>query len=323
MSNSHTLLITSAGRRAELLQCFRRSAHNLSLQLRVVGAEAQPELSAACHLADGAERLPRCSDPSYVPILLDLCRREGVSLLVPTIDTELGVLSQHQDEFRRAGARVVISEPSVVGVARDKQATANRLLKAEVKVPHTMSLAQYRANPVSLPGDVLAKPAGGSSSVGILRGRGPEDFSALPEAGYLVQELKVGTEYTVNMFFDQAGFLRCAVPHRRIEVRTGEVSKGRTERVPVLEEAAKKIAKALPGARGPLCFQAIVSADGDYAVFEINARFGGGYPLAHAAGATFTQWLLEESAGLRCSAHNEWRSGVTMLRYDAAVFVDG
>jgi len=87
-------------------------------------------------------------------------------------------------------------------------------------------------------------------------------------------------------------------------------------------EAARKIAAALPGARGPLCFQAIVREDGEYAVFEINARFGGGYPLAHRAGATFSKWLLEEAAGLSCSAHDDWKAGVTMLRYDAAVFLD-
>jgi carbamoyl-phosphate synthase large subunit len=55
-------------------------------------------------------------------------------------------------------------------------------------------------------------------------------------------------------------------------------------------------------------------------VFEINARLGGGYPLAHQAGATFTKWLLEEALGLPCTAVDTWRAGVEMLRYDTAVF---
>ena len=58
-------------------------------------------------------------------------------------------------------------------------------------------------------------------------------------------------------------------------------------------------------------------------MFEVNARFGGVYPLAHRAGARFSQWLLEESLGLQCTANNDWRAGVTMLRYDDAVFVGG
>jgi carbamoyl-phosphate synthase large subunit len=58
-------------------------------------------------------------------------------------------------------------------------------------------------------------------------------------------------------------------------------------------------------------------------VIEINARFGGGYPLADHAGAHFAKWLLEEVSGLPASCHDNWHSGVLMLRYDEAIFVDG
>ena len=58
-------------------------------------------------------------------------------------------------------------------------------------------------------------------------------------------------------------------------------------------------------------------------VIEINARFGGGYPLSYAAGADFPAWLLEDVLGLSSSANADgWRDGVVMLRYDDAVFVD-
>jgi len=52
-----------------------------------------------------------------------------------------------------------------------------------------------------------------------------------------------------------------------------------------------KVVKAIPGLFGAICFQAIVGADGPV-VLEINARFGGGFPVTHRAGARFTQWLL-------------------------------
>jgi carbamoyl-phosphate synthase large subunit len=105
-----------------------------------------------------------------------------------------------------------------------------------------------------------------------------------------------------------------------MEIRAGEVSKGRTERLPALMDVAQRMATVLPRCRGAMCFQAIVSAQGEIAVFEINARFGGGYPLAHAAGATFSRWLLQEAMGAESFASDVWREGVTMLRYDAAVF---
>ena len=78
---------------------------------------------------------------------------------------------------------------------------------------------------------------------------------------------------------------------------------------------------SLPGARGVLCFQVIDDPRHGPRVFEVNARFGGGYPLAHQAGARFADWLLDEIDGRPCRAHDGWREGVTMLRYDDAVFL--
>ncbi len=100
-----------------------------------------------------------------------------------------------------------------------------------------------------------------------------------------------------------------------------KLKKGVTLHHPVLEEAAGRIAACLPGARGPLCFQAMATDD-RCAVFEINARFGGGYPLAHRAGATFTRWLLQQRLGREDDASDRWSEGVMMLRYDAAFFVE-
>src|SRR6185503_7690674 len=132
---------------------------------------------------------------------------------------------------------------------------------------------------------------GGSSSIGLIRYGSAEQYRRNPPpSDCIVQELLEGPEYTVNTFCDSGGAFRCAVPHLRIEVRGGEVSKGRTERRADLTGIAEQIA-TLPGARGVFCFQAIVTERGPV-VFEINARFGGGYPLAHRAGAKFTKWLL-------------------------------
>ncbi|QYM77509.1 ATP-grasp domain-containing protein [Horticoccus luteus] len=288
-----------------------------------MAADLRPELSAACGAADDRFMVPRCLAPDYVPTLLDLCRTERVALLVPTIDTELSVLAEHVAEFAAIGTRVAVSSPAVVAVARDKLQTATTFGAAGVTVPRTALLADMLADPSDWRFPVILKPLGGSSSIGLAVARTPEEARQIgaQRDDYLAQEQWLGREYTVNIFFDARGALRCAVPHWRIETRGGEVSKGRTERVPALEKAAKQIAAALPGARGALCFQAIVNERGEAGVFELNARFGGGYPLAHRAGARFSQWLLEEVAGLPCTANDDWKEGVTMLRYDAAVFV--
>lgn len=318
-----SIMLSSSGRRAALLECFREDALELGLSARLVAVDAQPDLSSACKLADACYTVPRCLDAGFCSALLEICRIEQVNILVPTIDTELAVLSEHRNDFAAVGTRVIVSEPTVIALARNKLATARALAAAGITTPRTLTWEEFVRDPGQLREPVIAKPAGGSSSVGIVRPKRAAELKDFAGQGYLVQELWQGREYTVNVFFDAAGRLRCAVPHERIEVRAGEVSKGRTERVPVLEAAARKLAAALHGAVGPICFQAIVTPSGEYCIFEINARFGGGYPLTHRAGARFSKWLLEEVAGLPSTANDDWKAGITMLRFDAAVFVDG
>ena len=74
-------------------------------------------------------------------------------------------------------------------------------------------------------------------------------------------------------------------------------------------------------------FWSVHKPSGRYALHrameDCNARFGGGYPLAHRAGARFTDWLLDEMEGKRLSSFDDWTDDLAMLRYDEAVFVPG
>ncbi len=145
-----TVLISSAGRRNHLIRCFRQDAALLGFPCRVLAADLNPELSAACQEADAAFALPRCTAPDFVPSLLELCRSEQVGLLIPTIDTELAVLSQHRSDFAAGGTRVVVSAPDVVALATDKLATAHRLRVAGIPTPRTLSLGEYLLEPSRL-----------------------------------------------------------------------------------------------------------------------------------------------------------------------------
>ena len=323
MNSSVTVLFSSAGRRVELMECFRSDARDLGINLRVIATDMVPSMSAACRAADAAYAVPRCVEPEFIPRMLELCAAEKVSLVVPTIDTELLVLAEAQERFRAIGTRVMVSSPKLVRVARDKLRTVELLAQHRIPVPRSVPAEQLLNRPDSLRFPVLLKPYDGSSSIGVQSADSPESLGRLnlDVQRYLAQEKWSGREYTINQFYDQHGQLRASVPHLRCEVRAGEVSKGVTERHPLLMAMAEKIGAVLPGPRGVLCFQAIVDEAGEAIVFEINARFGGGYPLAHRAGARFSRWLLEEVSGAPATVNDNWQAGLTMLRYDAAVFV--
>jgi carbamoyl-phosphate synthase large subunit len=63
---------------------------------------------------------------------------------------------------------------------------------------------------------------------------------------------------------------------------------------------------------------------GDLHLIEVNARFGGGYPLTAQAGAAYHAWLIHEYVlGRAVNDYAAWQDGLIMLRYDAEIFVDG
>jgi len=166
-SMSLTVLFSSAGRRVALIQCFRDDARRLGVGVRLLAVDLDPAQSAACQAADACFPVPRCTDAGFIPAMLEICRRENVALLVPTIDTELSVLAAHRDDFAAIGTRVAISSPDVVAVARDKSRTAEVLAAAGIAVPRTAPLEALLDAPGSWGWPVVLKPIGGSSSVGM------------------------------------------------------------------------------------------------------------------------------------------------------------
>ncbi|WP_374301304.1 ATP-grasp domain-containing protein [Paracoccus sp. (in: a-proteobacteria)] len=314
------ILLSSAGRRAGLLNCFRQAGRRLNRDIVLHAADLEPELSSACALADHAHGAPRCDDPDFIDRMLGISRDHGIRLIVPTIDTELAAYAEAADRFAAIGTRVHVSGPDTVAIVRDKNRTASVLDAAGVPVPATLTEQDLRRDPRAADWPVFAKPSGGSASRGLAVFRCASDLpDAFPEP-MIFQTLLEGPEYTVNVFVDREGALRCVVPHRRLRIRAGEVEKGRTENRADLRAIAERLVAALPDARGSLCFQLIDDPRHGPRVFEINARFGGGYPLADHAGASFAQWLIEEELDLPRSAGDTWRDGVLMLRYDEAVF---
>lgn len=314
------ILVTSAGRRVGLLQAFRRAGHELGAHTTVHACDMDPALSAGCSAADYAFAVPRCDHPDYIDALFDYCRAKGISLLVPTIDPELAPLARSVDRFAAIGCRVHVGPPELIDIVRDKGRTCALLAEHGVPVPRTYTPEEARrlSDPALWP--LFSKPSAGSASRGLCRVDRPEDIPSTHDEPTILQEYLQGPEYTVNVFVDRMGDLRCAIPHLRIQTRAGEVEKGRTVRDPRFTRIARDLVAALPGPRGVMCFQLIDDERRGLRVFEINARFGGGFPLADHAGATFARWLVAEVLDMDSRASDNWRDGIEMIRYDAAFF---
>lgn len=320
--NSFNILFTSAGRRVSLIHSFRSALECLGLDGIIVTADLQKN-APALFVADVRELVPRVTDSTYIPTLLDICRRNAIHLLVPLIDTELHVLAPHRQNFADIGVTLLVSSVELNHLTLDKRNTydffrTNGIQTAEILNPADILAADNPSYPYFL------KPAKGSCSVGATKIMDEEEllFFLNHVQDPLVQELIFGTEYTLDILVDFTGNVRSVVPRLRIETRAGEVSKGMTVKHSSIIAAGKKLAEALPGAFGCITAQCFLTQEGEIVFIEINPRFGGGFPLAYAAGADFPRWIIQMVRGEDPDIKiDDWQDGLVMLRYDEAVFV--
>ena len=319
--SNHTVLISSAGRRIGLLECMRDALKGTGR----IGTIDSSRTAPAAHIVDAAWCVSTCKSPSFLGEVLDLCIREHVSVLIPTIDPELPIYASARNQFETVGTIVCISSTDTVRIGSDKVATHEWLSRYGFPTVRQASPAEVlRARSAwALP--LIAKPRNGSGSIGVRLIVSWQELELLEAANHdcIVQEQATGHEFTINVYVSREGECVCAVPHWRIEVRAGEVSKGITVKDPRLMSLGRRIAESLPGAYGPMNIQCFMDDSGDLKVIEINPRFGGGYPLAHKAGAPFAAWIIDELEGRKLSYFGDWQDGLAMLRYDNAVYVPG
>jgi carbamoyl-phosphate synthase large subunit len=316
------VLLSSAGRRVALLAGLRQDLADLNQDSLIVATDMSA-LSAASHKADRFVRVPPVQDQTFESMILDLIRIHNIGLVIPTIDTELPVYARLRDSLMAEGRVVLVSGPTTTDISADKRKTFDWLTQRNLPTVRQWDLKTAKNEADQMPYPVIVKPSTGSASIGVSRVDRPEDLIALDTDDLIVQELASGEEYTVDVWVDREGSVRCVVPRKRLEVRGGEVSKGVTEGRADVIEAVHAVVASLPDPFGPLTVQVFAGDAGEVRTIEINPRFGGGFPLSWAAGARYTKWAAQDAMGQEyVPTEFEWRDGLVMLRYDDAVFLN-
>ena len=316
------ILITSAGRRVSLVMEFKQAAALIDKGIKVFTADRLPLLAPACHVSDGSFEVRFATAEGYIDEIIENCKVYDIGIVIPTLDTCLPVLAKNKLLFEENGINVIISSFELVDICRYKDKTIRFFNEHNIRCPKLIDIK----NP-SFP--MFAKPIDGSSSKGTLRIMSEKDLSANVKcnANLLFMEYvdnKEYREFTVDMYYGRDNHVKCIVPRERIEVRSGEVSKGIT-RKNYLVDFLKERFEHLPGVVGCICIQLFYrECDNDVLGIEINPRFGGGYPLSFYAGANFPKMLLEEYLlGRQIEYSDDWQNNVLMLRYDAEVISHG
>ncbi len=234
MKKTITLLLTSVGRRIELVQQFREAAGLLGIKLIILGADISSSAPALV-FCDRTVIVPRIKDPDYIPCLCRICAEHQVDALIPTIDTDLLLLAQNKTLFEALGTTVFISRPEKIAICRDKRKTSDYFLSLGLSAPKAVSrIEDYEGG---FP--AFIKPSDGSSSIGANRADSMEELRthAASLDDFVIQPFASGTEYTVDILCDTEGNPIYITPRIRLAVRAGEVLKTQIRHVPsILEE---------------------------------------------------------------------------------------
>lgn len=317
----NNILITSAGRRAELVRAFQAELKKKFPFAKVYTAEANPEWSSACRISDEFFTIPRVDNENYINSILEICIQKNIKIVVPTIDTELLVLSNAKELFLLNNIQVIVSDSDLISKCRDKRLTNILFNDLNITIPKAVD----KVNP-SFP--LFIKPYDGSLSKDIFLINSKEELtdSLLNNPKLMFMEYINSNdynEYTIDAYYDKESILKCLVPRRRIEVRGGEISKGKTEKLNFYNILKNKLA-FIKGAKGCLTIQFFIGKlTEDIIGIEINPRFGGGFPLSYASGANYPEYIISEYImNEQITFNDNWIENRVMLRFDSEVFLD-
>ena len=316
----YNILITSAGKRVALIKYFKETLNRYFPEAKVFITDMNPEMAPVSYVCDGSFKVPRVTSSEYPDVLLKICEENEIGMIIATIDTELLLLSDLKDKFMKKDIYVIVSDNAFVKICRDKRNTGAFFEEHGIRIPKEID----KYNPTF---PLFAKPYDGSLSTDLHYIRTAEELTSevLNNPKLLFMEYinkSEYNEYTVDMYYGKDNNVKCIIPRERIEIRAGEINKGRTAKNDIVNFVKERL-KHIEGCVGCICVQLFFHPKTkDIVGIEINPRFGGGYPLSYACGGNYPELLIREYfLGEDFEYFDNWKDGMLMLRYDDAIFV--
>lgn len=318
MADPINILITAASRRVALVKHFQRVVCQNGGSGTVIATDTD-KFSPALSFVERHHLVPLSGSPDYIRRIHEICLKEKIRLVVPTIDEELPLFGEVKSQFEREGIRVLVSDRRVGEICNDKYLTYRFFRDHGFPMAETFLPKDIDFSRIAYP--LFIKPRMGRGSVGAYRIRNEQDLrfflDYVPDP--VVQQFLPGREFTLDVLADFRGRVISVVPRERLVIRSGVCDRGRTLKHPGLIEMGRRIAEAL-GVQGPANLQC--KLDGDRIVFfEINPRFSGAIQLTVAAGADFFQWIVQMLRGAEVESRiGEFTDGLMMSSYEESVY---
>jgi carbamoyl-phosphate synthase large subunit len=320
MDNTN-ILFTSSGRRDYFIDYFISALRGRGI---VHVANSSPICSS---FTTGDKRIvtPPIYSDLYIPFLLDYCRENKISIIIPLFDIDLPVLADSRNKFDAINCRLLVAKSDIVKICNDKWLTFNFLTKHGFNTPLTFidvpsAISAVKRSEATFP--LIVKPRWGMGSLGLMKADDPDHLDVIYNlvqnevfTGYLkhesqsdinqcviIQNRAHGDEFGLDVFNDLEGNHITSVPKRKLAMRSGETDSAMTVDNPLLKEQGRRLGNLLAH---PGNLDVDIFYDGkNYEILEMNCRFGGGYPFTHLAGCNFPlaiiSWLMNENPDPSC-----------------------
>ena len=319
---SANILILSCGTRDLLVRYFKKADFD-----RVIGADCS-ELAPALYEADKYYLIPRMTEEGYFDAILEICRKEKITVILPLQEDELNLISENRTLFEQEGIRTIVSPLETLQICRDKYRFFEHMKKHQIPVLNSyIDLAEfekaYETGKITFP--VFVKPVCGAGSVGAMKVSCRELLKALfqySEEPLLIQEFCNGREFGIDVYTDLvSGEVIDVFMKEKLRMRAGETEKSVTNNDPGLKEFICRVASTLE-LSGPIDMD-VFEKDGTFYLSEINPRFGGGFPHAYACGVDTPSYILKNLQGAANESHlQEDREEIYVLKYSDILCVD-
>lgn len=328
------ILFTCAGRRNYLINYFKEALNGNG---SVYAADMQISAPALID-ADHSIIVPSIYDANYINTLVNNIKKHNIDAVISLNDLELPILSEHRTLIENAGAKLLVSDESVIDVSFDKWKTFLFLKDIGLNSPLTFTsyreaLTAIKNNTLKFP--LVLKPRWGSASIGI---EFPESLEELElaykllklrlertilakasqediEQAILIQEKISGDEYGMDVLNDLNGNYKGSFVRQKLSMRSGETDKAISVINQRFNEIGKTIGSKLKHIGNLDCD--VLERDSELYVLELNPRFGGGYPFSHEAGMntcrSYLSWLRKQDT---FDTDNQYKADVQFAKCD-------
>jgi len=317
------ILFTSVGRRGYLLEYFREALAGKGL-IHAANSDAQ---APAFFYADKVVITPLIYSENYIDFIFNYCEKEQIDAVIPLFDIDIPIFSAFASKFNEAVIKVIVPSLDKAVICNDKLKSSKFLSSNGFLTPDTFTSVDevcYLLNEQKIKFPLIIKPRWGMGSIGIHIAHDLNELKVLYaivqrsvlesylkyesaveiNEAVIIQVMLPGQEYGLDVINDLEGNYITTFVKKKLAMRAGETDVAAIEIDEDLIEVGEKLGKIIS-------HLGILDVDvfrdkKDIYILELNARFGGGYPFSHLAGANIPRAIVSWLMGSKLEP--EWLS---------------